>query len=95
MSEEFPLTASGFDYAARVVSGKEPAGEMVIGVCQRHVADLERSDIEFDFAASERVLKFLSTLRLSGGEYHGKRMVAHAVAVLRGRVALRLVSDGR
>lgn len=71
----YPLTTKGHDYAAAVAAGDLVACATVRGACERHLRDLARTDIWWDYDASERVLQFLSCLHLTGGEFHGAFMV--------------------
>lgn len=64
-------------YIEDVLSGKRIAGQLEILGVKRHLNDLERSKSEeFPYMFSEdhadRVIKFISLLRLTGGAYMGK-----------------------
>lgn len=50
------------EYAKRVVSGAVIAGPHVRAACRRHLADLERSDLEWRVEESERAIRFFSTV---------------------------------
>ena len=64
-----PVTA----YAASVVSGETLAGPPVRAACQRHLRDLDRTDLRFDVAAAQRVIDFFSeVLRLPKGNHAGE-----------------------
>ena len=63
-----PVTA----YAESVLAGETLAGPPVRAACQRHLRDLERSDLRFDAAAAQRVLDFFpEVLRLPKGDHAG------------------------
>ena len=50
------------EYAKRVVSGEVIAGPHVRAACRRHLADLERSDLEWRVEESERAIRFFSAV---------------------------------
>ena len=49
-------------YAKRVVSGEVVAGPHVRAACKRHLADLERTDLEWRVEESERALRFFEAV---------------------------------
>lgn len=60
-------------YARDVVSGSIMAGWMVRAACQRHLDDLQRNDLVWNVAQSERAIGFFrDVLRLNGGDFEGK-----------------------
>lgn len=66
------------DYAVRVVSGAEIAGPHVRATCRRHLSDLDRTNVWFDYEAAFRVIKFFETqLRLSEGQFEGLPFLLH------------------
>ena len=71
------LTSSCSDevtaYAQAVISGEIVAGPHVRDACKRHMRDLERTDVVWDYAAAERFFSFCRTiLRLGEGQFDGK-----------------------
>jgi len=63
-------------YAANVLEGHIVTGRLVRLACERHFRLLERSDLHWDLAASNRVLGFFrDCLRLNGGQFEGKPFV--------------------
>lgn len=60
-------------YANAVLAGEIVAGPHVRDACKRHLRDLERNDIAWDYAAAERFFSFCRTiLRLGEGQFDGK-----------------------
>ena len=54
------------DYAQSIVDGRRPAGKWIYAAAKRFLADLERADIYFDAAESERMGGFFGELTLIG-----------------------------
>jgi len=74
-----PGTQKGHDYALRVASGEVEACKWVRLACERHLADLEKSETEafpyyFDPEKSERVMRFLGLLPHTKGRWRGKNL---------------------
>lgn len=60
-------------YAKDVVDGKVVAGPHVRNACQRHLDDLQRSDLVFDLDKASRALRFFEQkLKLSEGQFEGQ-----------------------
>lgn len=60
-------------YATAVLSGEIVAGPHVRDACKRHLRDLERKDVVWDYAAAERFFSFCrKILRLGEGQFDGK-----------------------
>lgn len=64
-------------YINDIENGTRIAGKSEILAVKRHLADLERSKTDnfeyyWDEVAANRVIKFMSKLRLTGGKYKGK-----------------------
>lgn len=60
-------------YAHAVLAGEIVAGPHVRDACKRHLRDLERNDIAWDYPAAERFFSFCRTiLRLGEGQFDGK-----------------------
>ncbi|AKG94514.1 terminase large subunit-like protein [Paracoccus phage Shpa] len=60
-------------YAEAVLSGEIVAGPHVRDACKRHMRDLERDDVIWDYPAAERFFAFCRTiLRLGEGQFDGK-----------------------
>ena len=65
-------------YARRVVEGKEAAGPLVRLAGERHLRDLERDDLVWDWPAAQRILDFFGDfLCLNGGEFEGEPFDLH------------------
>ena len=63
-------------YALAVVSGEEVAGVHVRAAARRHLRDLEAGAFAWDAAAADRAHQFFEQhLRLSGGQWTGRRLV--------------------
>lgn len=66
------MTDRTTDYAKRVIEGEIIAGPNVRAACDRHIKDLERSDIFFDVEKANRCIEFYEEeLFLNGGEFEG------------------------
>ena len=60
-------------YAEAVLSGEILAGQPVRDACKRHLSDLTRDDLIWDYSAAERFFDFCrSILRLGEGQFDGK-----------------------
>lgn len=71
-----PATDPASRYAHDVVSGRVLAGPLVRLACQRHLADLTRTDLVWDKAQAARAIGFFrDVLRLNGGEHEGKPFI--------------------
>ena len=77
-----PLTASAFQYADDIVSGKVPACRWVRLACERHKRDLERSECSdwpyrFNVAQAEKALTFIELMPHTKGKWaaQNKRLV--------------------
>jgi phage terminase large subunit-like protein len=71
------LTSSSTDevtaYAAAVLSGEIVAGPHVRDACRRHMRDLARDDLQWDYSAANRFFRFCrNVLRLGEGQFDGK-----------------------
>jgi phage terminase large subunit-like protein len=65
-------------YAQDVVDGLYVVNDYVWASCKRHLEDLQRKDIIYDVAASDRAYTFFEKfLRLNGGQFEGKPFVLH------------------
>jgi len=66
------------EYAAAVVGGEQPAGELVRLACQRHLEDLEHGHergLRWDQEAADRALRFFGLLEHTKGEWKGQAIV--------------------
>lgn len=62
-------------YALAVGSGEIVAGPHVRDACKRHLRDLERADLQWDYDAADRFFSFCrSILRLGEGQFDGKAL---------------------
>ena len=63
-------------YAQDVIEGKIVTGKAVRAACQRHLNDLNRSDLIFDEDACNKAIGFFEVvLRLNGGEHEGRPFI--------------------
>lgn len=69
-----PYAKRGLRYANDVVDGKIPAGKLIRLACQRHLADLERTDWEWTFDAKrgERICKLAEKMPHIKGRWGSK-----------------------
>lgn len=77
MMTKTPLMSSSTDevtaYARAVVSGEIVAGQPVRDACKRHMSDLSRKDLAWDYDAADRFFRFCRTvLKLGEGQFDGK-----------------------
>ena len=56
-------------YVASVQSGAAPAGRLIRALAERHVAELARSNWEWDAGEADRVVAFAESLSLGKGRY--------------------------
>lgn len=71
-------TCRVLDYAARVVTGEIITCKHVQNTCLRHIRDLERDDVYFDFDAAKRAFRFIEgILCLNGGQFEGLPFILH------------------
>lgn len=66
------ITTKYFDYAEQVVNGEITACSYVIAACKRNLARFDNDNMFFDYKAVDRVLNFISHLKLFTGEFAGK-----------------------
>lgn len=59
------------DYAERVLTARIVTGRLVRLACERHLADLKRSDLWFDPDAADAAIEFFDFLPHSKGEWAG------------------------
>lgn len=84
-TQRIPRTSSSVDrtsaYALAVVAGEIVAGPHVRNACRRHLLDLEKGHergIWFDHEAAEEAFAYFeSVLRLSEGQFEGRRFELH------------------
>lgn len=60
MARAHPVTA----YARRIVAGKEPAGRDRVNACRRHLLDLRRPDLRWDWQEASDAIAFLRDLHI-------------------------------
>lgn len=61
-----------YQYAIDVINGNIIACRDIILACKRFLNDLERDDLYFDIPNVERVIKFISCIKLSTGKFANK-----------------------
>ena len=64
-------------YAQDVITGHQPACNFVKQACQRHIDDLQRTDIYFDIDHVEKVFRFLRLCKHYKGEWAGQPIELH------------------
>lgn len=77
---DFPFVAQANQFAREVVSGKIPAGRLIVLACQRHIDDLASSKdkeypYRFDHAAAEKKIKLIEHMPHVKGEWAFKRQL--------------------
>lgn len=63
------------EYARDVVAGRIVAGLLVRRACERHLGDLERTDVRFDEDEAARAIEFFGHLKQSKGRWSGEVLV--------------------
>jgi phage terminase large subunit-like protein len=84
-------------YAHDVIEGREVAGPHVRAACRRHLSDLQRTDIYYDYAAAQRIVDFFrKRLRLADGQFDGQPFNPHISQefILRSLFGWKRVIDG-
>lgn len=64
-------------YAQNILEGRIPAGPYVRSAMARHISDLERKELEFDWLAARQVCLFIERFRLSQGDFAGEFLRLH------------------
>lgn len=72
MMEREEIIKKYFSYAEQVVNGEITACSHIINACKRNLSRFDNNEMYFDFKAVDRVVNFISHLKLFTGEFAGK-----------------------